>query len=229
MKKTAVFFLIALVVFLTSCTRPAPETTVTAYKPKTETKTSPTETTSDVKVIASQTIATPKKTKPTEKKEKKKKTKPTTMPPTQGKTKPNTRVVVTTVKGSFSSDDLTFVYDGETIKLNEKIEDVFDSIGEDNSASTLSNNRQEYEYEDFTIVTYIKKDVERVESITVTGENVATAKGAKIGMFASRLKRVYGDAKKVTETAYIYGSGAKTLEFNYEDNIVTGWTYKYKH
>lgn len=229
MKKTAVFFLIVLAVFLTSCARPAPETTVTEYKPKTETKKASTETTSDVKVIASQTIAPPKKTKPTEKKEKKKKTKPTTMPPTQGKTKPNTRVVVTTVKGSFSSEDLTFVYDGETINLNEKIDDVFESIGEDNSASTLSNNRQEYEYEDFTIVTYIKNDVERVESITVTGEKVATAKGAKIGMFASRLKRVYGDAKKVTKTAYIYGSGAKTLEFNYEDNIVTGWTYKYKH
>ena len=171
-------------------------------------------------------------TKPTEKKEKKPKkpTKPTTMPPTQGKTRPNTHVAVTQApKGSFSSSDLVFTYKKNQIKLNQKIESVFKLIGDDNSIGVLSKKRTEYEYDDFILTTYKEDDVERIDTIEIIGEGVSASKDAKIGMYASRLKRLYGDPRKLTETEYVYGSGSRTLTFSYENNIVTDITYKYSH
>lgn len=171
-------------------------------------------------------------TKPTEKKEKKPKkpTKPTTMPPTQGKTRPNTHVAVTQApKGSFSSSDLVFTYKKNQIKLNQKIESVFKLIGDDNSIGVLSKKRTEYEYDDFILTTYKEDDVERIDTIEIIGEGVSTSKDAKIGMYASKLKRLYGDPRKLTETEYVYGSGSRTLTFSYENNIVTDITYKYSH
>lgn len=175
-----------------------------------------------------------KVTKPTEKKEKKpKKTKPTTLPPTQGRTRPNTHIVVTSPpKGSFSSSDFEFVYKNHKINFNDKLEDVFKLFGDDASIGELSSTRNEYEYDDFIITTY-KKDkndeVERVDSIEIIDEGAKTKKGAKLGMYATQLKRLYGDPNKLTETEYVYGSGAKTLTFSYEGNIVTDILYKYKH
>ncbi len=171
-------------------------------------------------------------TKPTEKKEKKPKkpTKPTTMPPTQGKTRPNTHVAVTQApKGSFSSSDLVFTYKKNQIKLNQKIESVFKLIGDDNSIGVLSKKRTEYEYDDFILTTYKEDDVERIDTIEIIGEGVSASKDAKIGMYASKLKRLYGDPRKLTETEYVYGSGSRTLTFSYENNIVTDITYKYSH
>ncbi len=171
-----------------------------------------------------------KATKPTEKAEKKSTTKATTAPPTQGKTKPNTHIVVTSIpKGSFSSSDLNYVYKKKTLKLNQKVEDAFKMFGEDYAEGEISKNRFEYEYDDFILTTYTEDDTERIDSIEVIGEGVVTPKGAKIGMYASRLKRLFGDANKFTDTEYVFGSGSKTLTFTYEGNIVTGFIYKLSH
>lgn len=167
---------------------------------------------------------------PTEKKEKKTTTAPTTKPPTQGKTKPNTHVAVTRPKkGSFSANDLNFVYKKKTLKLNQNVEEIFKWFGDDYAEGDLSDNRMEYEYDDFIITTYKDGKTERVDSIEIVGEGVATPKGAKIGMFASWLKRYYGDANKMTDTEYVFGSGSRTLTFTYEGNTVTGYIYKYSH
>lgn len=232
MKKLFTLYLasvLAILVLTASCSNAN-----TTNKKITESKTETTalKTTAAKTEVATETVKekTVKTKSPTEKKEKKVKTVPTTTPPTQGKTKPNTRVVVTQpAKGSFSVSDLVFSYKGKKISLNDKIEDVFEKFGEDYSLGEISDTQFDYEYDGFTVTSYTKNKVERVESISVDGENISTPKGVKIGTYASRLKRYYGDAKKVTETEYIYGSGSKTLVFNYEDNLVTEFSYIYKH
>lgn len=227
MKKLSVILLLAIVLAtMTACSntsdkKPKPPAT-TAHTTTTAVTTQPTTAKHTVKVT----------TKPTEKKEKKPKrhTKPTTMPPTQGKTRPNTHVAVTQApKGSFSSSDLVFTYKKNQIKLNQKIESVFKLIGDDNSIGVLSKKRTEYEYDDFILTTYKEDDVERIDTIEIIGEGVSASKDAKIGMYASKLKRLYGDPRKLTETEYVYGSGSRTLTFSYENNIVTDITYKYSH
>lgn len=227
MKKLSVILLLAIVLAtMTACSNTSDKkskaSATTANTTTTASTTQPSTAKHTVKVT----------TKPTEKKEKKPKkpTKPTTMPPTQGKTRPNTHVAVTQApKGSFSSSDLVFTYKKNQIKLNQKIESVFKLIGDDNSIGVLSKKRTEYEYDDFILTTYKEDDVERIDTIEIIGEGVSTSKDAKIGMYASKLKRLYGDPRKLTETEYVYGSGSRTLTFSYENNIVTDITYKYSH
>ena len=170
----------------------------------------------------------PTKPKATEKTEETESTAPTTMPPTQGVTKPGRHIVVTTVKGSLASTDLDFIYGSEVIKLNDKVEDVFTKLGDD-SYETPTKKTNTYDFDDFMLSSYVEDGVERVDKITVTDESYSTAKGAKIGMYASQLRRIYGDANKTTSTQYIFGSGTKTLIFTYEGNTVTGIVYKLDH
>ena len=66
-----------------------------------------------------------------------------------------------------------------------------------------------------------------MDSIEIIDEGAKTKKGAKLGMYATQLKRLYGDPNKLTETEYVYSSGAKT-DFP-SRNIVSDILYKYKH
>lgn len=233
MKKLITAFLIIMILTAAcSCSNPAEKKVETTAKPIPTTSAATEKATETTQPETKKEKETKKPTeKPTEKKEKKpKKTKPTTMPPTQGKTRPNTRVAVTAPpKGSFSSSDFIFTFKKKEIKLNQKIESVFKLIGDDNSIGELSKKRTEYEYDDFILTTYKEDDEERIDLIEIIGDGASTSKGAKIGMFATRLKRLYGDPNKLTETKYVYGSGDKTLTFAYENNIVTDITYKYSH
>lgn len=230
MKKYCVLLTLTIILtLLTACSKPAEKKPATKASSTTAAATTTAATTAQPTTKERKIKVT---TKPTEKKEKKPKTttKPTTMPPTQGRTKPNTHIVVTQPpKGSFSASDLTFTFKKNPIKLNQRITSVFKLIGDDNSVGELSKTRTEYEYDDFILTAYKENDIERVDTIEIISDGVSTSKGAKIGMYATRLKRLYGDPHKLTETEYIYGSGSKTLTFSYKDNIVTAITYKYSH
>lgn len=231
MKKLfALLIISAVLVSAAACKNSAPVETTAARTETTETASKNTAAPSTAKPTETAAKDKEKKKSPTEKKEKVKKTKPTTMPPTQGKTKPNTRVaVIRPSKGSFSASDLVFKHKGKSINLGDDIETVFKKFGEDYALGEVSDTEFEYEYDGFTVGTFTKNKKEKVGYITISEENVSTPKGVKIGSYASRLKRYYGDAKKVTETEYIYGSGSKTLSFSYEDNIVTEINYIYNH
>ncbi len=175
--------------------------------------------------------ATEESTSPKTKKKKKKKTQAaTTEPPTQGQTKAGTHISVTEPSlGSFSAEDLTFITDGAYIYLDDEIDDVIALLGDDNSVSELSDTEFEYEYADLTVTTYVKKGKEKVDSITVTSDKIPTPKGAKVGMYGTWLKRVYGEATKSSDTLYAYISGKSSLEFSVENNIVKSYTYRLKH
>lgn len=150
--------------------------------------------------------------------------------PTQGDVVPNTYVAVTTEpNGSFDSSDLEFVFEGAFIDLNDDIEDAIAILGDDNAASELSKTKTEYEYEDVTLLAYASGDTERVEKITVTSDRLATTKGAKVGMYGTKLRTVYGIPTHKNETTYIYNYGNKSLVFHIENNIVTSYSYVLNH
>ncbi len=229
MKKLYAILLLAAVVILSTACNDTTAAEAPSTQPQTEaiteipsTTVKPTEETVREKKKATEAASEKKKKKV-------KKTEPTTFPPTQGVVKPNRHInIVYPPKGSFSASDLVFKYKGKTINLNDTIESVIKKFGEDYALGEDSDTEFEYEYDGFTVGTYKKGEVEKVVYINVFEDNVATAKGVKIGMYASRLKRYYGDAKKFTDTEYVYGSGSKTLTFNYENNIITEYTYNYK-
>lgn len=70
---------------------------------------------------------------------------------------------------------------------------------------------------------------EKIEQITITSSKLATQKGAKIGMYATRLRPLYGVPSSKTSSSYTYTSGNKSLVFYYDNNIVTSFSYVLKH
>lgn len=169
-------------------------------------------------------------TEPTTPEKKKKKKKRSNSLPTQGDVVPNTYVAVTTApNGSFDKSDLDFIYEGAYICLNDEIDDAIAILGDDNAANELSKTKTEYEFDNVIVVTYESNGKERIEQITVITDAISTKKGAKIGMYGTQLRTVYGVPAKKSETEYTYTIGNKSLIFNIENNIVTSYCYKLTH
>lgn len=166
----------------------------------------------------------------TAKKKKKKKNKTLSNLPTQGDVNPNPPANVTTApNGSFSDADLKFFYKDSYISLNDSIEKAEKILGEDIGADELSGNKTSYDYDGVTIVTYQSGDNEKIEQITVTADTIVTKKGAKVGMYGTQLRKVYGIPNTKSDTAYVYSKGNKSLTFNLQNNVVASYTYNLKH
>lgn len=150
--------------------------------------------------------------------------------PTQGEVMPGTYVQVTTEpNGSFDSSDLDFIFEGAYIYLNDTIDDARGILGDDIGANEISKTKTEYEFDDVTIVAYEKDGTEKIEKITVTTDKIATKKGAKIGMYGTKLRPVYGVPTQKSETAYTYTKGNKSLVFNLQNNVVYSYSYVLNH
>ena len=178
-----------------------------------------------VKIDADSAAATEKPEKP----EKQKPTEETTEssePPTQGVTRANTHINVYVEKGKFEANDLIFDYAGAYIELNDLIEDATAILGEEDAVDEFSKTRTEYDFGDITLVTYKAGGEERVEQISINSEDISTSKNAVIGMYATQLRRIYGDPTRATASAYVYTLGSKSLIFYHEENIVNEIKYK---
>ncbi len=147
--------------------------------------------------------------------------------PTQGVARPGGAPSVTIPNGSTDSDDLEFTYDGVTITLNEKFSTVFEELADDGDEDYEEDKSgAEYDFDNFVITTYYTDGAERVREIEVTDSDFKTPKGAVVGMYASRLRGIYGEPKSRTATEYIFGTARKSLVFSYSNNIVTGISFR---
>lgn len=194
-----------------------------------ETSWAPPQTSPPVKVTIPQNVtestASSTVAETTEKKKKKKK--PTEVP-TQGVENPAGHIPVTTVMGDTDSEDLIFRWNDITISLNEKIDDVFERIGEDNSSLEISDTEMSYEYKNFIIYTYIDhQEIERVCKIEPLTEKYTTIKGVSCGDYASALKKHYGNSVEETSNTKQYGSSKKRLVFTYKNNLITQIYYEF--
>lgn len=236
-KLLAAVFAVIIALSAASCGNQREEQTqdVTDYIPRTEPVTDTTEkTTKSVKVEVEtvkktdkpeQTDAAEKTTK-AEETETATETTDATEPPTQGRTRPNTRLTVHVDKGSFSKSDLTFIYGGAEIDLGDEIEDAIAILGDEEGVNELSKSRTEYDFDELTVITRKRGDKELVEQIIINSDEISTSKNAVIGMYATQLRRIYGDPTRLTGAAYVYSSGNKSLVFYHEDNVVNEIRYK---
>ena len=161
----------------------------------------------------------------------KKKKKKSKQLPTQGDVNPNAEniQVTTQADGSFDESDLEFVFEGAYIYLGDDIDDALAILGDDNSAEEISKTKTGYEYTDLYLISYIKDGTEKVEQITVTTDKLSTSKGAKVGMYATKLRAVYGVPNQKSDSAWSYTIGSKSLVFSIENNIVSSYSYVLKH
>jgi hypothetical protein len=234
MKNFVLVAVVTLIALLTSCTV-TEQQEVTEWVPSTttaQTTAQPTTTEETIEVVKVKVETDPTTTEKKKSKKSKKKdpTETTTAVPTQGVVKSGRHIVVTTVNGSLSQKDFYFIYGSATIKLNDKIDKVFNAFGEDYSFTELKKGRREYDYAQFTITTYTdSKDDERVEEIYIDDESWSTAKGAKIGSYGTALRRLYGDPASNSKGVITYTSGSNNLIFSVEDNLVTDISLKFTH
>ena len=167
-----------------------------------------------------------KSTDATEPTEKKKKKNTSSQLPTQGEVNPYLDIQVTTApSGSLEETDFDFVIDGAFVEIGDEIDDAVALIGDDNSVTELSDTEFQYEYEGLCLTTHVKGNKEIVDSITVTSSDYPTQKGAVVGMYATQLRKFYGEATKKSDALYTYKIGKKKLDFTVEDNIVTAIVY----
>ncbi len=236
------------VLFATACgNQKTEETEVTAYVPKTE-QTTVTETEPETKEpeVVEETVSVKKRrsaTEPVENKKTKKKsssssktsatsTEPTTVTapnvPTQGRTRPNTRITVTRpAKGSFTQADTDLIYDGMYVYLDDIMDDVFAVLGDDFDAEELSAHVMQYENDSFILTARTSGGEERLKNLTITSGGIKTQKGAEVGMYATKVRTIYGDPIASNDTMLVYESGGKRMIIQHENNVVTSITYKF--
>jgi hypothetical protein len=134
---------------------------------------------------------------------------------------------------AISAAQAVFTYNGASVELDSKMEDVLASLGEALDVSSQLSCHGEgddktYTYDGFTVGTYPKDGVDHVLEIVISSENIATADGIAIGASVDEVVGKYGDGYKEVGKYYSYDAGSgKSLQFRIEDGKVVEIIYYY--
>lgn len=133
-----------------------------------------------------------------------------------------------------SADDVKFSYNGTTIELNSELETAISGLGDALEVkSQLSchgeGEDKSYKYEGFVVNSYPDSSgKDRVLQVLITGENIPTNKGIKIGSTANDVVAAYGEGYKKIGVYYSYDAGNKMeLRFLIENDAVSQIDYYY--
>lgn len=131
---------------------------------------------------------------------------------------------------SFKEEDMSINYNNAKISLDKRFSDISSSLGnpdsrQENPSCGLSDNGKGfvYVYGNLTINTYMRNNVEYVETIFVEGNSSAkTDKSIVVGSNASDVKAKYGNPTSEDEMIMIYSIGDKQMMFYLENGNVSG-------
>lgn len=131
---------------------------------------------------------------------------------------------------SFKEEDMSIDYNNTKISLDKRFIDISSSLGnpdsrQENPSCGLSDNGKGfvYVYGNLTINTYMRNNVEYVETIFVEGNSSAkTDKSIVVGSNASDVKAKYGNPNSEDEMIMIYSVGDKQMMFYLENDNVSG-------
>ncbi len=120
--------------------------------------------------------------------------------------------VNTKTSGSFSKDDLVFVYENNSINLDDEIDDVLSKLSSLNEYDYSEAEScyypgldKTYKWDGLELITYPNTDgSERLCSITIKNDSFATSKGISVGSKASDVVDTYGDKYTKEGLAYRY-------------------------
>lgn len=138
--------------------------------------------------------------------------------------------------GTFSSTDLSLIYNNGAVSLHQNISDAIAILG--NAAQveevpsclgTSSGPDKIYSYNGFQIQTLTDSEGEKIYHIDIIGADTATSKGIRIGSSTSEIENAYGSANEQDEMLYSYttDNGKNKLEFFIENGSVTEIIYSY--
>lgn len=126
----------------------------------------------------------------------------------------------------FIYDDLVFEYNGQTINLDENINDVKAKIGEpldmvSAPSCYYDGDDKTFIYDGFSINTYPDGDNDYVVSIELNTDAVSTIKGAKVGMSIDDAIALYGNNYTQNGSNYQYQIDDKYMYFYVENGTVS--------
>ena len=134
------------------------------------------------------------------------------------------------------SDDrknYVFVKGDVTVRISDDAESVLDALGTprqySESPSCLFDGLDKvYVYGGFRIQTYPDGTIERIYSVELLDDSVATPEGIAIGSARADVIEVYGSEMRETASALIYTDAANGIElmFSIRDGRVTNIQYK---
>ena len=117
-----------------------------------------------------------------------------------------------------------------TVAVDEMMSAVLTDLGEPKqyyeAASCAFNGLDKmYTYEHFEVDSYPAPDGDRVQSIFLMDDLVATAEGLRIGDSRAKAEELYGTDCEVVGTESIYTKGGMKLKVMMENDVVTYITY----
>ncbi len=106
------------------------------------------------------------------------------------------------------------------IKPNMFYDTVKYTIGDPNHTRFDEENNRIYEYNGFEIKTHIINNIERIESITITNNEIHTNEGITIGNTLKDIKNTYGDGYYAETNRYVYNLNNTSLSFILDNDII---------
>ena len=137
-----------------------------------------------------------------------------------------------TVVSAENADTYTFTFAGVKIATGVEAADVLASLGEANDTFTsescaFGGEDTVYYYNGFQLSTNNETGVEKIFSVYLEDDSVATEEGISIGMTPEQVTAAYGEASSdsATGTSLIYSKGDMTLTFTLENGVVSSILY----
>ena len=126
-------------------------------------------------------------------------------------------------------NDYYLTYNEIDIKLNTLFSNTYALIGEYNANRIEDYENYQsniYEYDYFEIETFYENNTEKISSINLTSNEIATRENIKIGSSKEEILNTYGNEYKVIgDNIYIFTHNNTSIEFIIENNYIMGIKY----
>lgn len=135
------------------------------------------------------------------------------------------------VKEDNSSDGYFFIYNNTEIKINTKIDETIEALGDyqnyfEAPSCAFEGIDKTYFYNGIEITTYPKDGDDYIFSVAIVDDNNKTPEGIYLGAPVSELITAYGDGYEKDMGLYVYQKGGVKLLFLTENDIVVSISYE---
>ncbi len=131
-----------------------------------------------------------------------------------------------------NADGYVFVYNGESVHMNEDMAAVLEKLGEPKtkleapSCAFPNEIDRIYGYAGANILTYPDGGADFVHTVNFMDDSITTPEGIRLGDSLADIEAAYGDGYTVKLSQYTYGKGDTYLRFLLDgDNTVISITY----
>lgn len=135
------------------------------------------------------------------------------------------------VETANNSTEEAFIFEvnGQEIKMGENFLTL--NLPEANSeyeaeSCAFNGIEKTYSYDSYEIATYPEDSNEKILTIYLLDDEVATKEGIKIGDTLDDMKQAYGENCEISDISYIYTKGNSTLTFIINGEIISSIEYR---